>query len=59
MLILSLLVMAINFNLTDNYITDSVIGRRGVIHLMIISWQTLLMVSGFCVFLRYISCNIR
>jgi hypothetical protein len=59
MLILSFLILAINFNLTDNCITDSVTGRRGGIRIMIISWQTFFVVASFCVFLRYIARNVR
>jgi hypothetical protein len=58
-IIVSLLVLAIRFNLSDDTITDSIIGRRGVIRTMIISWQTLLVVASFCVLLRYIARNTR
>jgi hypothetical protein len=58
-LILSLLALSIGFLLTNNSITDSFTGRRGVIRTMIISWQTLLFVASFCVFLRYVARNIR
>ncbi|MEP7258889.1 MAG: hypothetical protein ABI687_10875 [Flavitalea sp.] len=54
-LIVCLLILAIQFNLSDNYITDSVIGRRGVIHTRIICWQSLFAFSSFCLFLRYVA----
>jgi hypothetical protein len=59
MLILSLLALAINFNLTDNEITNSIASRRGTIRTMVISWQSLLVLASFCVFLRYIARNVK
>lgn len=55
MLILYFLVQALNFNLTGNYINNSGTGRRGVVSIMIISWQTFFVAASFCVFLRYIA----
>lgn len=59
MLIMSFIVLAINFNLTDHYITDVDNNRRGVLHIVVISWQTFFVVASFCVFLRYIARNVR
>ena len=59
MLIITFLVLAIYFNLTGNYITDSPSGRRGVVSIMVISWQTFFIVASFCVFLRYIAQKVR
>ncbi|MBO9571502.1 MAG: hypothetical protein J7497_04755 [Chitinophagaceae bacterium] len=53
MLILSLLVLAVHFQLTDDFIPDSG-HRRGMIKMVIISWQTLFFFASFCVFLRYV-----
>lgn len=58
-LIVSLLVLAVQFNLTNQSITNSSTGRRGVIRTMIISWETLLLFASFCVCLRYIARNVR
>jgi hypothetical protein len=55
MLILLFLLLAIHFNVTDNYITNPTTGRRGVVSIMIISWQTFFVAASFCVFLRYIA----
>ena len=57
-LIVCLLILAIQFNLSDNSITNSLAGRRGEVRMMIITWQTLLFMASFCVFLRYIALNI-
>jgi hypothetical protein len=57
--ILSLLVLAINFQLTDDYVTGSFTGRRGVIRMPVICWQTLLGFASFCVFMRYLVRNLR
>lgn len=59
MLILLFLILALNFSLTGNYITDDITGRRGKIHIMIISWQTFFVAASFCMFLRYIARKIQ
>lgn len=53
MLIMSLLVLAIYFQQTDDFIPDSG-NRRGMIKMVIISWQTLFFFATFCLFLRYV-----
>ncbi|MBA4166024.1 MAG: hypothetical protein H0X41_00495 [Chitinophagaceae bacterium] len=58
-IIMSLLLLAVQFNLSDNTITDVATGRRGTIHMMVISWQTLFFLASFCVLLRYIARNVR
>ncbi len=58
MLILSLLVLAIYFFVNDNLISYSTTSRRGTMRTMIVSWHFLLLVSGFCVFLKFIAQNI-
>lgn len=55
MLTIYFIVLAINFNLTGDYITGPVGVRRGAVSIVIISWQTFFAVAGFCVFLRYIA----
>lgn len=54
-IILSLMILALSFSVTDEYITDSVISRRGAIRTFVICWQSLLMLAAFCIFLRYIA----
>jgi hypothetical protein len=56
-IIVCLLVLAIHFHISDNVIHST--SRRGVVGTMIISWQSLLGVSTFCVMLRYIIRNVR
>lgn len=58
MLILSLLMLTIHFNITDNAITHSFTSRTGTIRTIIICWQSLFLVASFCVFLRYIARNV-
>lgn len=55
MLIIVFLVLAVHFNVNDNYIVDDVSRRRGALHIVIISWQTFFVIASFCVFLRYIA----
>jgi hypothetical protein len=55
MLILLFLLLAVHFNVNDNYIIDDVKGRRGALHIVIINWQTFFVVAVFCLFLRYIA----
>jgi hypothetical protein len=55
MLIMLFLVLAVHFNVNDNYIVDDVSRRRGALHIVIISWQTFFVIATFCVFLRYIA----
>jgi hypothetical protein len=55
MLILLFLLLAIHFNVTDNYIADASVGRRGAVSIKVISWQTFFVAASFCVFLRYIA----
>lgn len=54
-LIVCLLILAVQFNLSNDYITDSFTSRRGVIRTTIICWQTLFAFASFCVFLRFIA----
>jgi hypothetical protein len=58
-LILSFLILAIHFNLHDNVIINQPPNRRGAVTMMIISWQTLLGLASFCVFLRYVVRRVR
>ncbi|MEO8583283.1 MAG: hypothetical protein ABI415_05770 [Flavitalea sp.] len=58
-IILSLLLFAVHFNLSDSMITNLRTSRAGVMHTMIISWQSLIFVAGFCLVLRYIARNTR
>lgn len=55
MLVLFFLILAIQFHFNGNYIVDDITGRRGALHIVIISWQTFLVVAVFCLFLRYIA----
>lgn len=57
-IILSLLVLAIHFSLSDSEITHSVMSRRGSIRTTVICWQSLMFVASFCVLLRYIARNV-
>ena len=58
-LILSMLALAIIFYLTNHSVSNSFNRRDGHLHISVISWQSLLLVSSFCVFLRYIARNVR
>ena len=58
-LILLFIILAIHFNVNDDYIVDDISGRRGALHVMIISWQTFFVVAAFCVFLRYIARKVQ
>ena len=55
MLTIYFIVLAITFNVTDDYITGPSDVRRGAVSIFIISCQTFFAVAGFCVFLRYIA----
>ena len=59
MLTLYFLTLAIHFSVNDDYIVDDVSGRRGALHIKIISWQTFFVVAAFCMFLRYIARKVR
>ncbi len=59
MMILSLLVLAVYFNITEHSITDSFTSRSGNTRTLTVTWQSLLFVASFCVFLRYIARNVR
>lgn len=54
-LIMSLLVLAVLFQLSDDVITTSHVSRAGLTRTTIISWHSLLMFASFCVILRYIA----
>ena len=55
LIIFALLVLAVHFRLFDSAITESHISRGGITRTTIISWQSLLLIATFCVFLRYIA----
>lgn len=57
--VLLFLTLAVGFCLADESITNSSTTRSGLIRTMVISWQTLLGVSGFCLFLRYVAGKVR
>lgn len=59
MLILLFLALAIHFQLSDNYIVEDVHGRRGVLHVRVITWQTFFVVATFCIFLRYVARKVQ
>ena len=59
MLILLFFALAIHFHLSDNYIVDDITGRRGALHIVIISWQTFVVVACFCLFLRFIARKVQ
>jgi hypothetical protein len=58
-LTLLFLTLAIHFYLNGEYIVDDVTGRRGALHITIITWQTLLVAAAFCRFLRYIAAEVH
>ena len=53
--ILSLLVLAVYFQFTDYTLTDMATGRRGLLRMMVVTWQSLFVIATFCVFLRYVA----
>ena len=53
------LALAIHFQLSDNYIVEDVHGRRGVLHVRVITWQTFFVVATFCIFLRYVARKVQ
>ncbi len=59
MLTMLFIILAIRFHVEGNYIVDDVTGRRGALHIVIISWQTFFVIAGFCVFLRYIARKVQ
>ena len=58
-LIMSLLVLAVQFYITDEVIIKASTTRSGFTRTMIVSWQSLFVIASFCVLLRYIVRNTR
>lgn len=56
-LTLSLLALAIQFLLSDTVIANSFVNRNGIERTFVVSWQSLLIFSTVCIFLRYVARN--